>query len=344
MAEEKTLAAALNEVTDAEVETAAEKIEADDEAAESAEPDADGDAPDPVEKEDDDKEGDEEDAESEGESDEEDSDDAEASDEDDEEEDDDSTPFDKLTPEQLKAIKANPDTSKLYKALMRSYSEKTSANKEAIKLAEAFKKDPDKVLEAISRVRGYELKKSGGAAATETAKQQTALEMAGKKLEELFGKEAGPKVREIFEEWGGALVADKISPFDKTLGHVVNQNEMARMSSEESAWRARHEDILTPEIEKEVLKLGESGKYIPGEEMTPAEYLDNLTDLVLAKQKRNDSSRRLAHRINKNKREEEPVRGVSAKSGVKPLTKIKPTMRIGDAFDQAWRELEEEGA
>ena len=122
------------------------------------------------------------------------------------------------------------------------------------------------------------------------------------------------------------------------------------MMTEEQSFRARHGKLLTPEIENELVALGESGIIVPGEKATPTQYLDTLLNIVLAKKAKlavrtadHVASTRLARRIAANRRDREPT-GISARGPVKKVSAVNPNMSISDAFDAAVKELEEESA
>jgi len=165
-----------------------------------------------------------------------------------------------------------------------------------------------------------------------------------KELEGLFGPEAGPAVRTALEKLIDKRAQDLVAPLRSSLGHVLNQGEAARMKVEEERFRARHRRDLTPEIEAEVVRLGESGEFVPGETQTPAQYLDALYDVVRARKGRRTASEDLARRIARNAGDREPS-GQSARAGVRKVSGVQPTMSIAEALDAADRELrEEEGA
>jgi hypothetical protein len=238
--------------------------------------------------------------------------------------------FENVTPEQLAAIKANPELNTLYKSLVRGYTKKSMALGQERQIIEAFKRDPDRVLEAIALQRGLEVRRR------DAAPEQR--QDPGAEIEALFGPEAGPHVRQAFEKLADA----RTTPLKNVLGGVVRQAETARMVSEERSFSARHEDVLTPEIEAQVVALGDSGRFVPGDDQSPADYLDTLLEIVLAKQATRTAQRTLANRIARNRNDEEPRRGVGSKGGVRPTTRIKPTMSLAQGFEIAQQELENE--
>jgi hypothetical protein len=239
--------------------------------------------------------------------------------------------FEEVTPEQLAAIKANPELNTLYKSLVRGYTKKSMALGQERQLIEAFKKDPDRVLEAIALQRGLEVRRR------DAAPEQRQPD-PGAEIEALFGPEAGPHVRQAFEKLADARTA----PLRNALGGVVRQTETSRMITEEQSWQTRHEDVLTPEIEAEVVKLGNSEKFVPGDDTSPGEYLDTLLEVVLSKQATRTAQRTLANRIARNRNDEEPKRGVGSKGGVRPTTRIRPGMSLAQGFEIAQQELENE--
>jgi hypothetical protein len=250
--------------------------------------------------------------------------------------------FEMLTPEQMAEIKANPALNALRKSLMRGYAEKTQEHSQLVQLGVAYRRDPMSVLKAIADSLGVQVAPAAPAAAVAPAAVDP-----GKELEDLFGPQIGPKVRATFEKWAEARFGSKLAPVEQTLGRVVSQSEAARMFSEEQAFKGRHKD-LTPQIEREIVELGNSGKIVPGN-MTPAEYLDTLHDVVMARRARiaaksagKTASTKLAAKIESNRRDREPS-GVSGRGGsVKPVSKIGQARSISEALDFALAELENE--
>lgn len=342
--EKKSLAAALADVTEEDVASATEADEAAEAGEEAAAPEKKGEAePEKAddaeapevegeEDEDDEEEGEEEDASA-----------AEA---------DDATPFDDLTPEQLRAIKANPDTHALFKSVMRAYTKGTQDASEALRLVRAFQTNPDAVMAQIAAARGGEYKPPKGAAAKAdepVVDADAALSAAVKELEGLFGDKLGPRVRGVFERWFEARIAPIVSPLKSSLGKVISLGEQQRMLGEEQAFKVRHEAVLTPEIEDEIVKLGESGTILPGNETSPAEYLDLLTEIVLsrhgkkaARSAKREATEALARKIARNAGDREPS-GQSGRAPVRKVSGVKPTMSLSEAFDAADAELTEEG-
>jgi hypothetical protein len=270
-------------------------------------------------------------------------------------------PFESLTSEQLQAIKNSPELAAVYKNIVRAYTKKSQKASAAMQLAEAYRADPVGVINELVRAQGlglYDPRQMEAAQRQQqqNSQQQERVDQIGQELEGLFGKDVGPKVRDVFERFvasraGGYVqgyVNEQVTPIQSALGQVMSQAETNRMMGEEAAFRNRHAKILTPQIADEIVKLGESGAFIPGPGMTPAQYLDNLLEVVMARRSRGDTfnanrnaSTRLADRINKNRASREP-NGVGNRGGVKKASTIKPGMSISDALDAAVRELEGE--
>lgn len=268
-----------------------------------------------------------------------------------EEEEEEADPFDDMTPEALAKIKASPELNALRKGLMRSYTKKTQMASEALRLTAAYQRDPAGVLDAIAKSQGKRVV-GAEAAPHETPKESTpdAVAAAGADLEKLFGDKIGPQVRQVFEKWFDARAGKYIAPIETTLGTVVSQGEAARMMSEEQAFKVRHARRLTPEIEKQVVDLGNSGMIVPGKDMTPRQYLDTLLEVVLARQARKDArtakagaSKKLAARIAANAADREPS-GSSGRGAVRKVSKVTEARNISEALDIASRELDEESA
>jgi hypothetical protein len=254
--------------------------------------------------------------------------------------------FDTLTAEEIAAIKADPALNKLRKSLMRGYSAKTQEHSHLVQLGLAYRRDPQGVLKAIADSLGMTVSPAQAAAAAAAAAAPPVVD-PGKELEDLFGPQIGPKVRAVFDKWAEARIGATVAPVQQTLGKVVSQSEAARMQAEENSFKSRHKDV-TPQIEAEIVALGQSGKIVPGD-MSPAEYLDTLYDVVMARRARQSAktagktaSVKLAKRIEANRRDREPS-GVSGRGGsVKKVSNIANARSISEALDMAMKELEDE--
>jgi hypothetical protein len=262
-----------------------------------------------------------------------------------EEESDEADIFDQLTQEQLAEIKANPAMNKLRKQLMRGYNTKTAEHAQLVQLGEAYQKDPQGILRAIAQQLGMDL------VDRRQQEQQQQQVDPGKELEELFGEQIGPKVRAVFDKWAearmGARFSTEVAPLRNALGRIVGEGQQARMVVEEQNFKSRHKD-LSPQMEKAIIDLGNSGRIVPGR-MSPQEYLDTLHDIVSARmgrtagrQQTTTASSRLANRISANRRDREPS-GTSGRGGtVKSVSKIGKARNISEALDFAMDELESE--
>ncbi len=250
--------------------------------------------------------------------------------------------FDALSPDEIAAIKADPALNKLRKSLMRGYSSKTAEHNQLVQLGLAYKRDPQGVAKAIAESVGLTLAPAAAAPAAAPSAADPGVE-----LEQLFGPQIGPKVRAVFDKWAEARIGPRVAPLEQTLGQVTAQSEAARMYGEEQAFKARHKDI-TPQVEKDIVALGQSGKIVPGN-MTPAEYLDTLYDVVMARRQRQaakgaagEATRKLANKIAANRRDREPV-GVSGRGGsVKKVSRVTDAKSISEALDIAMAEMENE--
>lgn len=255
--------------------------------------------------------------------------------------------FDNLTPEQYAEIKANPALNTLRKSLMRGYSEKTAEHSQLVQLGQSYQKNPVAVLKAMAQHLGMQVVDGAAAPAAAAAAAAPAAVDPGQELENLFGPQIGPKVRAVFDKWAEARIGGAVTPMRDTLGRVVSQSEAARMQAEEQSFKTRHKDV-SPQVEAEIVALGNSGKIVPGD-MSPSEYLDTLYDVVMARRARaaaktagKTASVKLAKRIEANRRDREPV-GVSGRGGsVKKVSRIPEARSISEALDMAMAELENE--
>lgn len=272
--------------------------------------------------------------------------------------------FDTLTPEQLQRIKDDPGLNSLRKELLKSYEAKTTEIKQLVQLGEAWRQNPRAVVNALAQSLNLTVSEArqmaaaagamADAADAQKAQQADPLDQAGKELEALFGAELGPRVRSVFDKWADARIGKRIdgelTPIKGTLGQVVTTNEQNRMLSEESTFKSRMGNKLNPTIEKRIVQLGNSGKYVPGKGVTPQEYLDSLYDLATAQIAREQArkasgtaAKKLARKIEDNRRDREPS-GHSGRGGsVKPVSKVTEARSISEALDIANAELDAEG-
>lgn len=260
--------------------------------------------------------------------------------------DDEPDAFDSLTPEEIAAIKADPTLNKLRKSLMRGYTTKTQEHAQLVQLGQAYRQNPAGVLKAIADNLGFQILPPGQQPQVQ-AQQAAPPQDPGQDLENLFGPQIGPKVRAVFEKWAETRIGAAVGPVQQTVGQVVSTSEQARMFSEEQAFKARHKDV-NPQIEQEIVALGNSGKIVPGD-MSPAEYLDTLYDVVMARRARvaakgatRSAATKLASKIEANRRDREPS-GQSGRGGsVQKVSKISEAKSISEALDMAMAELENE--
>jgi hypothetical protein len=353
-----TIAEAIEDITEDDLVAEETDEEVDDEStdddndAEGDDESSDGDdesSDDSDESEDDDDSGDDDD-----ETDDEDGEDADWGVDDEEEEDSDTDFFDDLTQEQLAEIKKNPELNALRKQLMKGYEKKTTQHSNLVKLGEAYRKDPLAVLKGIASQLGVQVVKPEDpkGADDKGEKKPTKSDLAAQKLEKLFGDKAGPAVREALSEFVAAVNEENLQPVNEKLSKADADAEAARFLKEEADFRERHSKTLTPEIEAEVVKLGESGRFSPGPKQTAADYLDTLLEIAqakmgktVAKKAGREASKKLRKKIENNRRDREP-RGRSSKSGVKKVSRLQKEPEsfrsISEAVDAAAAEMEED--
>jgi hypothetical protein len=283
---------------------------------------------------------------------------AEGSEEAAEEEDGEFDVFDTITPEQLASIKSNPELNQLRKSLMKGYESKATELKQLVQLGEAWKQNPARVVNALADSLGLSVQQAKAVAAqagaaADVAKRVDPIDQAGKELEALFGEKLGPRVRSVFDKWAdarlGKAIGAEFGPIKSVLGQVVSSNEQSRMLSEEATFKSRHK--MTPQVEKMIVDLGNSGKYVPGRNQNPQDFLEALHDIATAKLSRQAArgatgaaAKQLARKIDKNRRDREPS-GVSGRGGtVRSISKVSEARSISEALDIAERELREEGS
>ncbi len=246
--------------------------------------------------------------------------------------------LDTVTPEQLAAIKANPQLRPLYRSLMKAVTHKFQQAGQALKVTEAFRRDPVGVVRALAQSIGATLQEPGARPSDHAPDEASS---AAAEIEQLFGAEAGPQVRSVLDRYIDSRAKAIAAPLGAQLGAVTQQAEMHRMTGEEQAFRHRKGSSLTPEIEKTVLELGTSGQFVPGPNQTPAQWLDALFALAQARHANRAASKRLGDRVARNYRDREPS-GTSSRS-VRPTSRVGQAKSIAEAIDIADEELTEQG-
>jgi hypothetical protein len=264
--------------------------------------------------------------------------------------------FEQLTSDDIQTIKDSPELTKVRRLLMRGYNKKMEGRTQDLRMVDGYKADPLGMLAAMAQAHGYQLvtpKAPPGEAgeAGEEPGQEEKVAAARAKVEKLFGA-AGQEVRTALDDYVEVMTGMKVGPLQETLGRVVSDSEDAKMQSEEDAWRLRNKNVLTPELEQAVVELGNTGKYIPGPNAKPGEFLDDLLEIAKAKhgvveEKKQTvtASKKLARRIEKAKRSREPG-GVSSKAKVATVSRLIEDPgsfnNLGEAIDFADGELSQE--
>jgi hypothetical protein len=278
--------------------------------------------------------------------------DDESDDEEEAEEEEEEDMFDALTPEDMAVVKGSSELTKIRKLLLRGYNKKMEGKDQLLKLGEAYQKDPIGVLTAIAKSHDLTLGQTGTAQAKPAVPTPSdKLSKSGAKIEKLFGA-AGQNVRETLEEYWGDLNAQKLGPVEAALGRVMNDNEATKMQTAENDWKDRNREVLTKKLIDEVVTLGNSGRFIPGEKVSPGDYLDDLLTIVQSKhsgdrskEETTSASKKLARKIKSNRRNREPG-GVSSKAKVEDVSRLVKDpgsfMSLGDAIEYADGELSSE--
>lgn len=140
-----------------------------------------------------------------------------------------------VTPDELKAIKADPTLSKLYRSLNKGYTERSQARaaevsqaKDALQLVDALRRDPQGTLSQLAQA----------------AKVQLGLEKASDpdvkaEMTELFGEEVGAKVATALQKLIDARTSGLKSTVESTVAEIKTgaSNEATRL------FRESHPDL-----------------------------------------------------------------------------------------------------
>lgn len=141
-----------------------------------------------------------------------------------------------VTPDELKAIKADPTLSKLYRSLNKGFTENSqkraaevTAAREAMQLVEALKNNPQETLQYLAQAARVNL---GGPSMPPDADVQ-------EQMTQLFGADVGAKVADVVQK----LVDARTSGLKTTVETTVKEIKTGASLEALRSFRASHPDL-----------------------------------------------------------------------------------------------------
>lgn len=228
-----------------------------------------------------------------------------------------------LSDEDFEKLKGDP--AKLRKELQTAFTQKTQKLSEERKkldqeraerseretFLQQLEEDPIGVLEQVARESGYQLVKGKG-------EDKPAVSPAV----EILKKHLGPELEGLAEQLAPALVEIAESVARKHIAPIEGANATREVQGELKGLGARHPDWA--KYEKDIVSL--SYKYLPGRNVSPAEYLDFLYEQATKGKKAAQETKKVIERVTRSVAASESADSGAATTSVTPEVPKKPSL------------------
>jgi hypothetical protein len=249
--------------------------------------------------------------------------------------------MDKLTPEEIAQIKADPALRKVYAGLMKSYTPKMQEIAEAKKLLDALHNPETKrqAVEALARTVGVEIVPSDAPQKEQASKVADDISDEWSKV---VGPEAAQMLRPLIEKTALAAVQGTLQPLQQASELYQQDARMRQADAQTTQFKAFAKDKgwnLTPEVEQKMVQLGQ--QFRPANQIESVqdgvEYLKRLYHVATADTIESDTEKRILERMNKAAQTAEPTRGIPS-TGREKRSNITANMDLNQALDVAFAE------
>jgi len=250
--------------------------------------------------------------------------------------------LDKLTPEELAAVKQDPKLRKIYAGLMKSYTPKMQELSEQKKLWDALNNPDTKrsAIEALAAATGIELKPTDQPQRDAAAKVADAL---AAKWAAVVGPEAAEQLRPLMEETALAAVQGTLQPLKQASEYLQEdaRNRQAEAQTSQFGSLAKEKGwTIDSEIEAKMVEIGQ--QVLPAKPISTVtdgvRHLERLYRLATADQLEANTEKRILERMNKAAAEAEPSRA-NPSSGREKRSNITEKMDLGQSIDAAFQDL-----
>lgn len=249
--------------------------------------------------------------------------------------------LDKLTPEQIARIKADPELRTLYKGLMSSYTPKMQELAEQRKLWDALNNDSTRkqAVEALARAVGLQIQP------TDAPQREQAAAVADGISEEwskVVGQEAAGLLRPLIEKTALAAVQGTLAPVQQAADYVYADARARQAEAQVTQFRSLAKEKgwdVTPETEAKMAQLGQRMRPSKPIETVEegVEYMQALYKAASGDDVEARIEKRILERMNKAAQTAEPARGVPS-TGLEKRTNITKEMSLEEALDVGFKE------
>lgn len=244
------------------------------------------------------------------------------------------------TAEELEAINQSPELKKVYRSMVKGFTEKTghlaTKRKEAERAMLAIKalqENPQQTIRALASAAGMKIVEDAPIS-TDNLTEKSVVERLQEKLEAKIGKEGAEVLAPVLLEAIGVVNEEKLAPIQAAIKKQEESEQLRNLRANISDFGSKIVEDggeWNQEIETEIAKL--VGKILPGEGMTLPGYLEVLHNNVLVARDRRGVKEREVTRLHKAIKGKEPVRPARPISPATPS--IKPGMDVREATAMA---------
>lgn len=249
--------------------------------------------------------------------------------------------LDKLTPDEIAAIKSDPKLRKVYAGLMKSYTPKMQDIAEKQKLWDALN-NPDtrrQATEALARAAGFQI-------APEPVQGQDKAEQVADGISEEWSKVVGPEaaqlLRPLIEKTALMAVQGTLGPLQQSTQALQMDAKSRQAEAQVSQFRTLATEKkwnVTPQVEAKMAQLGQ--QLLPAKPIETVsdgvKHLEMLYRLASSDTAEADMERRILDRMKSAAQSAEPGRGVPS-TGREKRTNITREMSLNEALDVAMKE------
>ena len=249
--------------------------------------------------------------------------------------------LDKLTPDQIAEVKADPRLRALYKGLMNSYTPKMQELAEQRKLWEALNNDGTRkqAVEALARAVGLQIQP------TDAPQREQAAAVADGISEEwskVVGPEAATLLRPLIEKTALAAVQGTLAPVQQAADYVYQDARARQAEAQVTQFRSLAKEKgweLNAETEAKMAQLGQRMRPSKPIETVEegVEYMQALYKAASGDDIEARVEKRILERMNKAAQSAEPARGVPS-TGREKRSNITKEMSLEEALDMGFRE------
>jgi hypothetical protein len=227
----------------------------------------------------------------------------------------------RVTPEELDAINKDPNLKKVYRSMVRGFTEKTSdfagKRKEleaAMDAVTAIRADPKKAAMALAAATGGKITYDDGTApavpanAAPVVTEKAAVVKATELLTEKLGKEAADALGPVLIEAVKILAGEELSPIkqamaiqDENAGKIALKSAVGEFGASIAASGLEWDET----VEQEMAEL--VGQVIPGKDMPLPKFLKVLHNTVMANRAEKSTTGRVLVRLRTAAETKEPV-------------------------------------